>query len=161
MCTIMLFFVCTFLSQFFALTSCEFSFSQHLLFHSIVSSVFSPRSCHTEQIHLEICMFMFVVCVHICVCLGIAHADDCHEISCECVLIATAQLYLADLAVMCAWLLASSIQLQLPTVGAWRTAEDGVWVLVGAQRGVIHSTRQPTFAWEEDQCLRGCFSRCG
>lgn len=50
-------------------------------------------------------------------------------------MIATAQLDLADLAVLCAWLPASSIQSQSPTVGAWSTTEDGAWVLVGGAEG--------------------------
>lgn len=95
---------------------------------------------------------------HVCVRLRITHAD-CHEISRECVVIATAQL---DLAGLCAWLLASSIQLQLPTVGARSAAEDGARVPVGApEGGVIHSIWQPTFVREGDRCLSCCFSRCG
>lgn len=76
---------------------------------------------------------------------------DCHEISCECVLIAAAQLDLAKLAVLCIWLLASSIQSQLPTVGARSSTEDGAWVMVGARRGwgVIHRFWEPTLAFEE------------
>lgn len=99
------------------------------LFHC-VRAAFCPF--HTQQIHSETYAFM-LLCTYVYFDKGITHAD-CHEMSCECVLIATAQLDLADLAVECTWLLASSIQSQLPTVGAWNTPEGRVWVLVGAQR---------------------------
>lgn len=53
----------------------------------------------------------------------------------DCILIVSAQLYEAVLALLNTWLLANSVQLQLSTVGAWSPYEYGLCLLVGSQRG--------------------------